>query len=129
MTNKKGLPADFDELEFISSIAEAPQIALKSSSESVATPRRESRGRRSRKEEYLSRFIVPRREFSSRQGKSIAILPEHHTKILQIVGVVDNNRFSIFNYIDNVLTDHLSRYDPEITEVFNEKSLIKLKQE
>ncbi len=125
MASRGKLPDDFDEMEFISAIAEAPQIALRGGDE----PRKETKGRRCKKEEYISRFIEPRRMFSPRQGKTISILPEHHTKIQQIVGVVANNRFSIFHYVDNIISDHLTRYNNEITEVFNDKSLIKLRSE
>lgn len=131
MSSRRGLPEDFDELEFISAIAEAPQVALQNTPAEpphpAPPPERVPRGRRSRKDDYLARFIEPRRDFSPRHGKSVAIHPEHHAKIQQIVSVVAHNRFSIFHYIDNLLCDHLQRYENEIAELYNEKSPIKPK--
>ncbi|MFR9535018.1 MAG: DUF3408 domain-containing protein [Rikenellaceae bacterium] len=87
-------------------------------------PKPESRGKKSRMEEYLSLFLNFKEGLTNRfsKGKTIFISPEHHNKIQQIVSVVAGKEITITNYVDNILMHHLSHYEAEISEIYNSKN-------
>jgi hypothetical protein len=58
----------------------------------------------------------------TRSGKVVYIRKEHHDRILKIVRVIGENEFSLFNYLDNVLENHFSTYQDEITELYRKKN-------
>ena len=56
----------------------------------------------------------------ARLGKHVPIRQEYHEKIQQIVRVICKDEISIFNYIDNVLTQHFEEYHAEIVTRYKE---------
>lgn len=60
-------------------------------------------------------------ELSARSGKLVYIRPEYHERINKIIRVIAKDQISIFEYIDNVLTEHFERHEEQITKLYNEK--------
>lgn len=139
MAVRKGVPDDFDEQEFIAQFKSrpkvaavvpepsAPQIEVVSDNGPPKTSiskegKKESRSRKSRKDEYLSTFFELKDNLSPRLGKTITIRPDYHKKIQQIVNVIADEEITIFNYLDNVLTHHFATYERDIVDLYNNRS-------
>jgi len=85
------------------------------------TPREETKRKRSKSPDYEELFIQEA-GITARTGKSVYIRKEHHDKIMKIVQVIGKNQVSLFSYIDNVLSQHFSAYQDEITELYNKNN-------
>lgn len=145
MTLRKSVPIDYDEKEFVAAFKRSASVSskdqpavvtLEPTSEQTAAPSSEPSGsttskvvkpRRGKKEEYLSTFFEVKDDISPRFGKSVTIRPKYHKTIQQIVTVIADDRITIFNYLDNVLANHLKIYEDAISEVHTDRSIIKIK--
>lgn len=83
--------------------------------------REEPKRKKNKAPDYESLFIQEV-NIIARSGKSVYIRKEHHDKIMKIVRVIGKNEVSLFSYIDNVLSHHLSSYQEEITELYNKNN-------
>lgn len=145
MATRKVVPKDFNESDFISSFTSAPDSSVvaknvdktvndsnsnsnREEPKEVNPPTKTAKGRRSKREEYLSIFFEPKDDISPRFGKTVPIRPEHHQMIQQITKIITDEKITIFNYIDNVLSYHLEYYEREIAEEHYNKLPNKLKQ-
>lgn len=70
---------------------------------------------------YLSVFIR-QTDSKARFGKHVPIRQEYHERIQKIVRVIGNDEISIFDYIDNVLSQHFEDFQEEIVKLYNEKN-------
>ena len=80
--------------------------------------------RRRKKEVIISDFeqnFIRCSELSARAGKLVYIRQEYHERINKIIRVIGKDQVSIFEYVDNVLTDHFERNEEQITKLYNEK--------
>ena len=68
---------------------------------------------------YYSLFIKDAESPPARFGKSVYIQRKHHERISQIVHVIGNSEITLYDYIDNVLTQHFKNYNEEITHSFH----------
>ena len=48
-------------------------------------------------------------------GKAIYVRPEFHQRIQRIVRLLDNDKISMYSYLDRVLEHHFATFDEEIT--------------
>ena len=69
------------------------------------------RVRRSDAEDYASRFL---KNTPSEARQCVYIDRRLHRKITTLVGVAGNRRFTVGNFIDNVLEQHFERHRTEI---------------
>lgn len=85
------------------------------------TPSEEPRRHKNKIQEYENLFFkaVP---IKTRSGKVVYIRKEHHDRLLKIVRVIGDNEFTLFNYLDNILEEHFSTYQDEITELYDKKN-------
>ena len=108
MSRKVPVRQELDE-EYLRSLMAAPEPAASSSdtevSEQAETPASEPRVRRSDAEDYASRFLKNTPSYIDRRL---------HRKITTLVGVAGNRRFTVGNFIDNVLEQHFERHRTEI---------------
>ena len=77
----------------------------------MAAPASEPRVRRSDAEDYASRFL---KNTPSEARQCVYIDRRLHRKITTLVGVAGNRRFTVGNFIDNVLEQHFERHRTEI---------------
>lgn len=99
----------------------APESEMIEETKQSGQPREENKRKRNKTPDYESLFIQEV-EITARTGKAVYIRNEHHEKIMKIVRVIGQNRLSLFSYIDNVLSHHLTTYQDEITELYNENN-------
>ncbi len=90
--------------------------------EEPAQPVREETKRKKNKAPDYESLFIQEVNITARSGKSVYIRKEHHDKIMKIVQVIGKNEVSLFSYIDNVLSHHLSSYQEEITELYNKNN-------
>lgn len=76
-------------------------------------------------EVYRSMYIRKTDAPAARFGKSLYIRKEHHERISQIISVIGQGKVSLYEYVDNVLTEHFKRYQEEITVSFNDNRIYK----
>jgi len=69
--------------------------------------------------EYYSLFIKNAESPPARFGKSVNIQREHHERISQIIHTIGCSDITLYDYIDNILTQHFENYSEEITYSFN----------
>lgn len=98
-----------------------PEENVQSTKETAQQVREENKRKKSKAPDYESLFIQEV-NITARTGKSVYIRKEHHDKIMKIVQVIGKNEVSLFSYIDNVLSHHLSTYQEEITELYNKNN-------
>ena len=104
MSRKVPVRQELDE-EYLRSLMAAPEPATSSS------PASEPRVRRSDAEDYASRFL---KNTPSEARQCVYIDRRLHRKITTLVGVAGNRRFTVGNFIDNVLEQHFERHRTEI---------------
>ena len=111
MSSRKAPAQQEIDEEYLRSLMAAPEPAASSSdtevSEQAETPASEPRVRRSDAEDYASRFLKNTTS-EARQCRRL------HRKITTLVGVAGNRRFTVGNFIDNVLEQHFERHRTEI---------------
>jgi hypothetical protein len=76
-----------------------------------------------RTREYEMAYIRKSDMPPARFGKSIYIRKEHHERISQIVSVIGRNELALYEYVDNVLTEHLNSHFDEIVQAFNNRKM------
>lgn len=120
MVQKKFNPKEIDEESFIASIKNSSEEPEKVKEE-VKSQKSVKRKQRQKESDYITLFIADS-GIKARSGKLTYIRPEYHERILKIVRVIGNDEISIFNYIDNVLTQHFEEYQEEIIKEYEEKN-------
>jgi hypothetical protein len=73
------------------------------------------------KPSYEERFMNPS-GVKARTGKTAYIRKEYHERIMKIVQVIGENNYTMFDYLDNVLTAHFSEYKDDITTLYRERN-------
>lgn len=63
---------------------------------------------------YERLFLLPVKT-AALHGKAIYVRPEFHQRIQRIVRIVDNDKISMYSYLDRVLEHHFATFDDEIT--------------
>ena len=63
---------------------------------------------------YERLFLLPVKTVAL-HGKAIYVRPEFHQRIQRIVRLLDNDKISMYSYLDRVLEHHFARFDDEIT--------------
>jgi hypothetical protein len=116
MARKKYNPDEINEDLIISTIQHEQPASEKPKEQ--AKPQPTVKKNRTAKD-YDSLFI---RQSGSkaRLGKHVPIRQEYHEKIQQIVRVICKDEISIFNYIDNVLTQHFEEHHADIVKRYKE---------
>lgn len=74
-------------------------------------------------EDYYSLYIKKSDSPPARHGKSLYIREEHHERISQIVSVIGQGKVTLYEYVDNVLTEHFERHFEEIAHSFNNRRI------
>ena len=104
MSSRKAPAQQEIDEEYLRSLMAAPEPAASSSdtevSEQAETPASEPRVRRSDAEDYASRFL---KNTPSEARQCVYIDRRLPRKITTLVGVAGNRRFTVGNFIDNVL--------------------------
>ena len=62
---------------------------------------------------YECLFLQPVKT-TALHGKAIYVRPEFHQRIQRIVRLLDNDRISMYSYLDRVLEHHFATFDDEI---------------
>ena len=118
MARKQYNPEEIDEAYLISTIQNGQQGTEqktgKATSKSKVKKSEVSSG-------YLSLFIR-QTDSKARFGKHVPIRQEYHERIQKIVRIIGNDEISIFNYIDNVLSQHFEDFQEDIVKLYNEKN-------
>jgi len=76
-----------------------------------------------RVKKYQSLFIKNTDSPPARFGKSVYIRKAHHECVSQIVHIIGGSEITLYDYIDNVLTQHFEKYYEEITHSFNNRKI------
>ena len=63
---------------------------------------------------YERLFLLPVKT-AALHGKAIYVRPEFHQRILRLVRLVDDDKISMYSYLDRVLEHHFATFDEEIT--------------
>ena len=63
---------------------------------------------------YEHLFLQPVKT-AALHGKAIYVRPEFHQRIQRIVRLIDNDKISMYSYLDRVLEHHFATFDEEIT--------------
>jgi hypothetical protein len=66
-------------------------------------------------EEYRLLYIKKSDISPARFGYTLYISKEHHDRISLIVSGIGQNNITLYEYLDNVLTEHFNRYFEEIS--------------
>lgn len=118
MARKQYNPEEIDEDFLISTIQNGQQGTEQKTEKATSKPKVKkteiSTG-------YLSLFIR-QTDSKARFGKHVPIRQEYHERIQKIVRVIGNDEISIFDYIDNVLSQHFEDFQEDIVKLYNEKN-------
>ncbi len=63
---------------------------------------------------YERLFLLPVKT-SALHGKAIYVRPEFHQRIQRLVRLVDDDKISMYSYLDRVLEHHFATFGDEIT--------------
>lgn len=108
MKSLQGDPLSIKENSEVSEVADVPETTKKTVSEKINTSK------------YEDLFLVDT-HLVGRMQKTTYIRKEYHELIIKLISVLPKNgKFSIFSYIDNVLSEHFKRYRKEIEEIYNQ---------
>ena len=118
MIRKKFNPDEIDEDFLISTIQNEKQASAKKEEKKVKMTNSKNN---ETTPDYLSLFIR-QTQSKARLGKHVPIRQEFHERIQKIVRVISNDEITIFNYIDNVLSQHFDDFQEEIVKLYNEKN-------
>ncbi len=128
MSKEIVIPDEFNEEEFISSFVHTPIKRAQpntppdsNAKEKKSTPvRQQTKEQKSKKDEYLSLFFNCNDTISPRMGKSITLDPSIHRKVVAVLqNIAKDDRMTLFNYVNNVLSHHFKEYKNEIIELYN----------
>ncbi len=128
----KKIPEGIDSLAILNAIRpDSPpppslkQPSAKSVEQEPKPPMPKARQTKRRKKEVVvSEFeqsYIRRSELSARSGKLVYIRQEYHERINKIIRVIGKDKISMFEYIDNILTEHFEQYEEQITKLYDEK--------
>lgn len=118
MIRKKFNPDEIDEDFLISTIQNEKQASAQKEEKKVKMTNTKNN---KTDPDYLSLFIR-QTQSKARFGKHVLIRQEFHERIQKIVRVISNDEITIFNYIDNVLSQHFDDFQEEIVKLYNEKN-------
>lgn len=118
MARKQYNPEEIDEAYLISTIQNGQQATEQKTEKTTGKPKVKKSEVSSG---YLSVFIR-QTDSKARFGKHVPIRQEYHERIQKIVRVIGNDEISIFDYIDNVLSQHFEDFQEEIVKLYNEKN-------
>ncbi len=118
MARKQYNPEEIDEAYLISTIQNGQQSTEQKTEKATSKPKAKKSEVSS---SYLSVFIR-QTDSKARFGKHAPIRQEYHERIRKIVRVIGNDEISIFDYIDNVLSQHFEDFQEEIVKLYNEKN-------
>ena len=118
MARKQYNPEEIDEDFLISTIQNEKQVSGQKDEKTVKKPKVRKNETAS---DYLSLFIR-QSDGKARFGKHVPIRQEYHERIQKIVRIIGNDEMSIFNYIDNVLSQHFEDFQEDIVKLYNEKN-------
>ena len=118
MARKQYNPEEIDEDFLISTIQNEKQVSGQKDEKTVKKPKEKKNETTSN---YLSLFIR-QSDGKARFGKHVPIRQEYHERIQKIVRIIGNDEISIFNYIDNVLSQHFEDFQEDIVKLYNEKN-------
>lgn len=118
MSSRKAPARQEIDEEYLRSLMAGPEPAV-SASEAIAPepaeePAPEPRAKRSDAEDYASRFL---KNTPSEARQCVYIDRRLHRKITTLVGVAGNRRFTVGNFIDNVLERHFEQHRAEIRSI------------
>lgn len=128
----KKIPEGIDSLAILNSIRPDSPPQKQSSAEEAEPVEQEKRPtsskvrqtRRRKKDVEVSEFeqrYIRTSELSARSGKLVYIRQEYHERINKIIRVIGKDQVSIFEYIDNILTEHFEQHEEQITKLYDEK--------
>ena len=72
-------------------------------------------GTLSRKVSNYERLFLQPVKTAALHGKAIYVRPEFHQRIQRIVRLLDNDKISMYSYLDRVLEHHFGTFDVEFT--------------
>ena len=72
-------------------------------------------GTLSKKAANYERLFLQPVKTAALHGKAIYVRPEFHQRIQRIVRLVDDDKISMYSYLDRVLEHHFATFDEEIT--------------
>lgn len=67
--------------------------------------------------DYQSTFMQES-STTARSGKLVYVRKDYHERILRIIRVIGKDKFTLFGYIDRVLTRHFTEYEDEIKDLY-----------
>ena len=112
MARKKYNPDEIDEDIVISTIQNEKQVSEQSKTQAMPQPT----VKKSRTTKDYDSLFIRQSGSKARLGKHVPIRQEYHEKIQQIVRVICKDEISIYNYIDNILTQHFEEFQSDITK-------------
>ena len=118
MARKQYNPEEIDEDFLISTIQNGNQVSEQKVEKITNKPKAK---RAEDSSGYLAVFIR-QTDSKARFGKHVPIRQEYHERIQKIVRVIGNDEITIFNYIDNVLSQHFEDFQEDIVKLYNEKN-------
>jgi hypothetical protein len=118
MARKQYNPEEIDEAYLISTIQNGQQTTEQKTEKATGRTKVKKTEVSSA---YLNAFIR-QTDSKARFGKHVPIRQEYHERIQKIVRVIGNDEISIFDYIDNVLSQHFEDFQEDIVKLYNEKN-------
>ena len=112
MARKKYNPDEIDEDIVISTIQNEKQVSEQSKTQAMPQPT----VKKSRTTKDYDSLFIRQSGSKARLGKHVPIRQEYHEKIQQIVRVICKDEISIYNYIDNILTQHFEEFQSDIAK-------------
>ncbi|KPH14831.1 DUF3408 domain-containing protein [Chryseobacterium sp. ERMR1:04] len=83
-------------------------------------PKEKSKVKRTIEIDYESTFLR-KTDTNARDGKTVYIRPDFHEKLSRIVQVIGEDKFTIYAYLDNLLSYHFQEFGDQIIKSFNDK--------
>ena len=78
-------------------------------------------GTLSRKVSNYERLFLQPVKTAALHGKAIYVRPKFHQRIQRIVRLLDNDKISMYSYLDRVLEHHFASFGDEITVWFSSR--------
>ena len=72
---------------------------------------------------YQSSYLKKSDSPPARQGKSLYIREKYHERIFQIISIIGKRGVTLYDYVDNILTEHFEKYHEEIVNSFIDKRI------
>lgn len=90
--------------------------------EIASAPKKKTTMRKKRGEdrsEYEKKYLH-KIDITVRSCKLVNVRQDYHERIIKIVRVIGKDEVSLFEFIDNVLTEHFDKYENELTKLYNQ---------